>query len=70
MTTTLILSADLPSVSLRLKKGMKIEYEGPPEQVYNFYLDGVRTENRGAHLKAIIAADFSARKSKSILKKK
>ncbi len=75
-TTVLILSADLnppssagwPS-SYRLKKGTKIEYEGPPEQVYNFYLNGVRTENRGGQLKNIIAADLKARKSKSILKK-
>lgn len=68
--TEIILKSDVPVLHGVLKKGTKIQYEGEIESVYNFYINGVRVENRLGQLKRILTIDLHNRKSKNLLKRR
>lgn len=67
----IILAEEIVVDGRRMPKGTKIQHDDvSPDTVYNFYLNGVRTENRGGHLTKIYAAINRANKLKKLLRKR
>jgi hypothetical protein len=70
MTDFTILQDIFVSGIKRLNQGDMISYEGEPEKVFNFYINGQRIENRGNLLYRIIRVNKSKADAAKLLARK